>query len=103
MYRKPNTITTIKIRRLRWAGHVVRIADRTVNKTFLGKPSGRRGAGRPKLRWINSTENNLESVCVKRLGNKAEDRSSWAVILKETRIKLKELMLTKKNNNLGLC
>jgi hypothetical protein len=25
----------------------------TVNKVFLGKPDGRRKAGRPKLRWLD--------------------------------------------------
>jgi hypothetical protein len=36
MYRKPN-IVTIKVRRLEWAGHVVRMfGDRTVKKVFLG-------------------------------------------------------------------
>jgi len=57
-YRKPNIVTTIKVRKLEWVGHVVRIADdRTAKKAFLGKPVGRRGAGRTKLRWINSVEN----------------------------------------------
>jgi hypothetical protein len=32
-YRKPNILTTIKVRRLEWAGHLVRISDdRTVKK-----------------------------------------------------------------------
>ena len=35
--------------------------------------------------------------------NKAEDRSSWAVVLKEIPVKHKDLMLMKKKNNLGLC
>jgi hypothetical protein len=36
MYRKPN-IVTIKVRRLEWAGHRVRMSgDRTVKKVFLG-------------------------------------------------------------------
>jgi len=27
MYRKPNTVTKIKVRRLEWAGHLVRMSD----------------------------------------------------------------------------
>jgi hypothetical protein len=104
MYKKTNMVTTIKVRRLEWAGHVVRVADyRTVKKAFLGKPGGKRGVGRPNLRWINSVENDLKSVGVKRWRNKTEDRSSWAVILKEAPVKLKDLMLMKKKNTLGLC
>ena len=35
----------------------------------------RRKAGRPKLRWLDCTENDLESMRVKRWRKKAEDRS----------------------------
>jgi hypothetical protein len=35
--RKPNIVTTVKVRRLQWAGHVVRMSDdRTVKKVFVG-------------------------------------------------------------------
>jgi hypothetical protein len=61
---------------------------RTVKKIFLGKPAGRRKAGKPKLRWLDSIENDLKSTGVKRWRKKAEDRSVWAVILKETLVKL---------------
>jgi hypothetical protein len=40
--------------------------NRTVNKMFLGKPEGRRKAGRPKLRWLDCIENALKSMGVKR-------------------------------------
>jgi hypothetical protein len=57
--------------------------DRTVKKVFMGKPDGRRKAGRSKLRWLDCTENHLKSMGVKRWRKKAEDRSVWANILKE--------------------
>jgi hypothetical protein len=34
--------------------------DSTLKKVFLGKPDGRRKAGRPKFRWLDSLENDLE-------------------------------------------
>jgi hypothetical protein len=38
MYRKINIVTTRKVRRLEWAGHLVRMShDRTVKKYFWGK------------------------------------------------------------------
>jgi hypothetical protein len=67
MCRKPNIVTTIKVRKLQWAGHLVRMADdRTVKKVFLGKPDRRRKAERPKLRWLDCIENGLKSMGVKR-------------------------------------
>jgi hypothetical protein len=89
VYRKPNIVITIKVRRLEWAGHIVRIPDDgTVKKVFVGKPDGRREAGRPKLRWVDCTENDLKSMGVKRRRKKAEDRSVWDIILTEALVKL---------------
>jgi hypothetical protein len=33
--------------------------DKTEKKVFLGKPDGMRKAGRPKVRWLDCTENDL--------------------------------------------
>jgi hypothetical protein len=54
----------------------------------LGKPDGRRKAGRPKLRWLDCIENDLKLLDVKRCRKKAEDRSVWAILLKEALVKL---------------
>jgi hypothetical protein len=40
--------------------------DITVKKVFLGKPDGRRKAGRLKLRWLNCLGNDVKSTVVKR-------------------------------------
>ena len=74
MYRKPDTVTAIKVRRLEWAGPLVRMSDgRTVRTVFLGKPDGRRNAGRQKLRWLDCVENCLKSMGAKRWRKNAED------------------------------
>jgi hypothetical protein len=66
-YKSQDIITVIKIRRLEWLGHVIRI-DETgcVKKVFEGKLEGRRGRGRPRLRWINDVEGDLRKFGVKR-------------------------------------
>jgi hypothetical protein len=88
-YREPNIVTTIKVR-LEWAGHLVRMSDdRTVKKVFLWKPD--RKVGRPKLRWLDGTQNDLKFTGAKRWRTKAEDRSLWAIILKEALVKLQGL------------
>ena len=39
---KPIIVTTIKVRRIERAGHLIRMSDdRTVKKVFLGKPDAR--------------------------------------------------------------
>jgi hypothetical protein len=62
--------------------------DMTVKKMFVGKPHERRKAGRPKLRWLDCTENHLKFMGAKIWRKEAEDRSVWAVILKQALVKL---------------
>jgi len=48
-FSEPNVVTYIKVKRLAWAGHLVRMnKDRTLKKIFNTKPDGVRSVGRPK-------------------------------------------------------
>jgi hypothetical protein len=62
---------------------------RSVKKIFEGKLEGRRGRGRPKLRWINDVEDDLRKLGVKRWRKKVLEREEWAAIIKEAKAKLK--------------
>jgi len=43
-------VRVIKSRRLRWAGHVIRMKEgRSYFKILTGKPTGKRHLGRPRL------------------------------------------------------
>jgi hypothetical protein len=83
-------VKVIKIRRLEWLVHVVRMNEaRSVKKVFEGKLEGRRGRGRPRLRWINDVEDDLRKLSVKRWRRKALERELWASIINEAKAKLK--------------
>jgi hypothetical protein len=94
-YKAPDIVKVIKIRRLEWLGHVVRMNEtrpdqtRYVKKIFEGKLEGRRGRRRPRLRWINDVEDDLRKIGVKRWRTKALEREEWASIIKEAKAKLK--------------
>jgi hypothetical protein len=84
---------------LEWLGHVIGM-DETgcVKKIFEGKLEGRRGRGRPRLRWINGVEDDLRKLGVKLWRAKALDRVEWASIVREGKAKLKgPLCYWKKN------
>jgi hypothetical protein len=73
-----------------WLGHVIRMdKTRPVKKIFEGKLEGRRGRGRPRLRWINDVEDDSRKLGVKRWRTKALDRVEWASIVREGKAKLK--------------
>jgi len=52
LYKERYIVTYIKINRLRWAGHVIRLEEQSPARRFLvAVVEGRRQRVRPKLRW----------------------------------------------------
>jgi hypothetical protein len=48
LYSLPNIVRVVKLRPMRWAGHVARMGkDRGVHRVLVGKPDGKRPLGRP--------------------------------------------------------
>jgi hypothetical protein len=59
----PNIIREMKLRRIIWAGHVARMADRTgVYRISVGRHEGKRTLGRPTHRWEDNIKTDLEEV-----------------------------------------
>jgi len=51
LYSSPRIVQVIKSRRMRWAGHVVRMGEvRDVHRVLVGKPEGKRTLGRHRHR-----------------------------------------------------
>ncbi|XP_045452694.1 phospholipid-transporting ATPase ABCA3-like [Melitaea cinxia] len=87
MYDEPNVIKTIKIGRLRWAGHVLRMDNARVPKRFLeGRPEGRRSRGRPKLRWLDGVEQDIKILGATSWREKASKRSDWRALLDQAKV-----------------
>jgi hypothetical protein len=57
------------------AWYIIRMNEaRIVKKIFEEKLEGRRGRGRPRLRWLNYVEEDLRMLGVKRWSRKALER-----------------------------
>jgi hypothetical protein len=55
LYSSPSIIRIIKLRRMRWVGHVARMGQkRNVYRLLVGKPEGKRPLGRPRRRWMDN-------------------------------------------------
>jgi hypothetical protein len=71
IFNEPNIVNYIKVKRLAWAGHLVRMNDdRTLKKIFNTKPDGARSGGRPKLRWEDCVDQDMKILGV-RTGRKS--------------------------------
>jgi len=63
LYSSPNIVRVIKLRRIRWAGHVARMGEEMgVYRVFVGKPEGKRPLERPSCRWVDNIRMDLQEV-----------------------------------------
>ena len=84
LYSSPNIVRVIKLRRVRWAGHVARMGEeRGVYRIFVGKPEGRRPLGRPRRRWVDNIRMDLQEVGCGYMDwiGLAQDRDSWRTLV----------------------
>ena len=63
LYSSPNIVWVIKLRKMRWVGHVASMADRRgTYRILVGKPEGKRPFGRPRCRWEDKINMHLQEV-----------------------------------------
>ena len=83
---EPNIVNYIKVKRMAWAGHLVRMNnDRTIKKIFNAKPDGVRRVGRPKLRWEDGVDQDMRILEIKNWKRVALNRDEWTKLLKKAR------------------
>jgi hypothetical protein len=63
LYSSPSIIRIIKLRRRRWASHVVRMGEKwNTYRLLVGKPEGKRPLRRPRRKWLDNIRMDLEEV-----------------------------------------
>ncbi|GFV76876.1 uncharacterized protein TNCV_689471 [Trichonephila clavipes] len=81
-----NNNNFIKLQRIKWAGHVIRmIEDRTTEKVFNARPIGTRIKGRPNLRWIDGLEKDLLVLRTRNWRTLAGRRLAWKRLLEQAK------------------
>jgi hypothetical protein len=84
LYSSPSIIRKIRLRSMRWTGHVARMGEKkNAYRLFMGKPEGRRPLGRPRHRWVDNIRMDVREVGwadVDWIGL-AKDRNRWIALV----------------------
>ena len=86
LYPSHNIVRVIKSKRMRWAGHVVRMGEeRGVYRVLVGKPEGRSQLGRHRCRWVDNIRMDLQEVDCGYMDwiGLAQDRDRWRTLVSE--------------------
>jgi hypothetical protein len=80
LHSSPNIVRVIKLRRMRWAGHVACLEEgRGVYRVLDGRPKGKRPLGKPRCRWEDNIKIDLREIEIDRVSwiQLALDRVQW--------------------------
>ncbi|MXP61705.1 hypothetical protein FD744_25325 [Pantoea sp. Taur] len=85
IFNEKDVVLTMKLGRLRWAGHVARMNNEAIPKKLLTEPlHGTRRRGRPKLRWSDGVEGDAGNVLgVRNWMTAALNRDDWRKLVEE--------------------
>ena len=86
MSKGENIVKWIKGQRISWLGHLERMEeDRMPKKIFTQELEGTRRKGRPRKRWKEEVERDLQELGVRRWRALVADRKKWKDIVRQAR------------------
>jgi len=86
LYNDLNIVEDIKIRRLVWAGHIIRMEEERIPKKVLnGTFHNTRPVGRPRTRWADVVQRDALQLLGVRGWRRAENRDEWWHALREAK------------------
>ena len=76
----------IKSRRIAWLGHVMRMDENRIPKRILEwKLTGRRIRGRPRKRWVEDIEEDIQTLGIRGLRKLSKERTEWRRITEKAK------------------
>jgi hypothetical protein len=80
------TVRFIKSRRMAWLWHVMRMdGGRMPRRIFELKPMGRRIRGRPRKRWIEVDEEDIQTMGIRGWRKLSKERTEWKKITEKVK------------------
>jgi len=84
LYTSPNIVRVVKSRKMWWAGHVAcKGESRGVYRVLVGTPERKRPLGRPRRRWEDNINIDLQEVGCEGMDwiDLAPDRDRWRALV----------------------
>jgi hypothetical protein len=76
----------IKNRKIAWLGHVMLMDEKKTLKRLLEwKPLGRRIRGRPRKRWVEDSEENIQRVGIRVWRKLCKEKTAWKRITEKAK------------------
>ena len=85
MSKGENIVKWIKGQRISWLGHLERMEDRMPKKIFTQELEGTRRRGRPRKRWKEEVERDLQVLGVRRWRKLVADTKIWKDIVRQAK------------------
>jgi hypothetical protein len=81
-----NIVKWIKVQRISWLGHLERMEENRMPKIIFSQElEGMRRRGRPRKRWKEEVERDLQVLGVRRWRELATDRKNWQNIVRQAK------------------
>ena len=79
-------VRLIKSRRIAWLGHVMWVDEKRIPKRALEwKPTGRRIRGRPRKRWVEDIEEDIQALGIRGWRKLSKERTEWRRITEKAK------------------
>jgi hypothetical protein len=84
---EPNIVEDIKIIRLEWAGHIIRMEEEGIPKKVLnGNFHTTRPVGRPRTRWADVVQSDaLQLLGIRGWKRRVANRDEWRHLMREAK------------------
>jgi hypothetical protein len=86
LIRNADIVRFIKSRRIAWLGHVMRMDEGRIAKRVLEwKPTGRRIRVRPRKRWVDEIEEDIQTLGIRGGKKLSKERPAWRRITEKAK------------------
>jgi hypothetical protein len=86
LFKDPRLSVVIRIARLRWAGHVARMDEKSMPRRLMClQPEGLRKMGRPRARWRDEVGKDARMLGLRSCWATVMNREEWRKLLKEAK------------------